>query len=71
MLALLHGWFSCENAVAENTKEDNVRSKKNFRGRLLILTLRSFFKLDISIGSNIEKSKIETVPAVKQNNNIM
>jgi hypothetical protein len=37
----------------------------------LILTLRSFFKLDISIGPNIGKSKIETVPAVKQNNNVM
>ena len=71
MLALLHGWFSCENVVAENTKENNVSSKKNFIGRLLILTLRSFFKLDISIGSNTEKSKIETVPAVKQNNNVM
>jgi hypothetical protein len=71
MLALLHGWSSCENVVAENTKENNVRSKKNFRGRLLILTPRSFFKLDISIGSNIEKSKIETAPAVKQNNNAM
>jgi len=71
MLALLHGWFSCENVVAENTKENNVSSKKNFIGRLLILTLRSFFKLDISIDPNIEKSKIETVPAVKQNNNVM
>jgi len=71
MLALLHGWFSCEDAVAENTKEENVRSKKNVIGRFLILTRRSFFKLDISICHNVEKSKIETVPTVQQSNNVM